>query len=328
MKSPLLRAATLPVAACLTLSACGGNAAEAESGGNYAGKSVCVDQYATATVIDDLLDGIRTGLAEAGKSGLKIDVQNPNADAATEQTLAQKFINDRCDVVVPVGTAAAQLMSTAIKDTPVVFAASSTPVDAKLVASMDRPGGNVTGVADVINPVPDIDAMVKLMPDLKTVGLVWKLGDPAGESQAKQARDHLDKLGIAYLTATITNGSEITQAAESLANRVQAIEIPGDTTTLSAIGGLMKVADDAGVPVFGGTSTVVEAGGVLSSTYDYKVVGGAVATMVLQVLDGADPATTPVVVPPTGGLELNLTKLKKLNMTVPEDLQKSALTTY
>lgn len=327
MKSPLLRTTAISIAACLTLSACGSDA-DAEGDGEYAGKSVCIDQYATATVISDLLDGIRGGLESAEDAGLKIEVQNPNADAATEQTLAQKFINDGCDVVVPVGTAAAQLMSTAIKDIPVVFAASSTPVDAKLVESMEEPGGNVTGVADVINPVPDIDAMLELMPDLKTVGLVWKLGDPAGESQAKQARDHLDELGIEYIPATITNGSEVTQAAESLANRVEAIEIPGDTTTLSAIGGLMKVADDADVPVFGGTSTVVEAGGVLSSTYDYEVVGKEVAKMVLEILDGADPADTPVVVPPTGGLELNLTKLKKLGMDVPQELKDSALTTY
>ena len=328
MKSSLLRTATISVAATLALSACGNDAGAEGEEGSYAGKSVCVDQYATATVITDLINGIRDGLADAEAEGLEITVENPNADAATEQTLAQKFINDGCDVVVPVGTAAAQLMSTAIKDSPVVFAASSTPVDAKLVDSMEEPGGNVTGVADVINPVPDIDAMLEIMPDIETVGLVWKLGDPAGESQAEQARNHLDELGIEYIPATITNGSEITQAAESLAGRVDAIQIPGDTTTLSAIGGLMKVADDAEVPVFGGTSTVVEAGGILSSTYDYEVVGNEVASLVLEVLDGADPATTPVVIPPTGGLDLNLTKADKLGLTVPEDLKKSAVTTY
>ncbi|TYB44991.1 ABC transporter substrate-binding protein [Actinomadura chibensis] len=324
MKPSMPIGALLLAAASLTLTACGGGSGS----GAYAGKSVCVDQYATATVTDELVKGIRGGLADAAGKGLKITVQNPNADTATEQTLAQTFLNNGCDVVVPVGTAAAQLMSTAIKDVPVVFAASSTPVDAKLVDSMGRPGGNVTGVADVIDPVPDIDAMRTLMPDLRTVGLVWKLGDPAGESQARQAREHLGKLGVRYIPATITNGSEVTQAAESLAHRVQAIEIPGDTTTLSAIGGLMKVADSAKIPVFGGTSEVVEAGGVLSSTYDYKVVGEHVARLVRAILDGADPATTPVVVPPTAGLDLNLTKLGTLGITVPESLKKSAVTTH
>ena len=110
--------------ACSALAACG------EDGGggatDVADAKVCVDQYATATVIDDLLSGLKAGLKEATDDGLKLDIQNPNADAATEQTLAQKFISGDCDVIVPVGTSASQLMATASKDIPIVFAASST----------------------------------------------------------------------------------------------------------------------------------------------------------------------------------------------------------
>ncbi|MDQ6525437.1 ABC transporter substrate-binding protein [Nocardioides sp. LHD-245] len=311
--------------ACTTLAACG---EDGGGGARDAGDAkVCVDQYATATVIDDLLTGIKAGLADAIDDGLELDVQNPNADAATEQTLAQKFISGGCDVIVPVGTSASQLMATATKDIPIVFAASSTPVDAELVASMDEPGGNVTGVADVIDPVPDIDAMKQLIPDLDKVGLIWKLGDPAGDAQADKARAHLDELGVEYVEATISNGSDITQAAQSLVGKVDAIEIPGDTTTISAVEGLMKVADDAKLPVYGGTGEAVAAGAVISSSYDYEVVGKEVATLVLAVLDGADPATTAVVVPETGGFDLNRTKLTELGIDVPAEILDAALTT-
>jgi putative ABC transport system substrate-binding protein len=315
---------------CLAVSACGSNSASPTKSAqsDFDGKKVCIDQYATATVIDDLLKGIQSGLAAAKSGGLKIDVQNPNADAATEQTLAQKFISDACDVIVPVGTAAAQLMANAAKDIPIVFAASSTPVEAKLVESLDAPGGHVTGVSDVIDPVPDIDAIKKLIPSIKKVGLIWKLGDPAGDAQAAAAKAHLDELGIGYVEATITNGSDVTQSAESLVGKVDAIEIPGDTTTISAAAGILKVADSAKIPVFGGTSGAVEAGGVLSSTYDYKVVGEAVAAMVLKILGGADPAKTAVVIPATGGFDLNTTKLAALGIDVPADLKASALNTY
>lgn len=319
-------ATTTTIAALTCLAAVG--CSDSSTSGAYGGKQVCIDQYATATVINDLLDGIKSGLAGAEAEGLNVSVHNPNTDAATEQTLAQKFISDGCDVIVPVGTAASQLMVTAVKDIPVVFAASSTPVESKLVASMDAPGRNVTGVADVINPVPDIDTMKRLLPKFETVGLVWKIGDPAGDAQAKKVKAHLDELGVKYIAATITNGSEITQATESLVGRVDAIEIPGDTTTISAIGGLMKVADDARIPVYGGTSTVVEAGGVLSSTYNYEIVGTEVARAVLQVLDGANPGDVPVSVPETSGFDLNLTKLEKLGIAVPADLKTSAVTTY
>ncbi|KRF16854.1 ABC transporter substrate-binding protein [Nocardioides sp. Soil796] len=314
------------VAALLTLpfTACSASG----NGGALGDKKVCVDQYATATVISDLLDGLKKGLADAKSEGLEIDVQNPNADPATEQTIAQQFISGGCDVIVPVGTAAAQLMATAARDISVVFSGSSTPEEAKLVDSMEKPGGNVTGVADVINPVPDIDAMKSLLPKFETVGLVWKLGDPAGDAQAAMAKKRLDELGIDYIEATIRNGSDITQAAESLVGRVDAIEVPGDTTTISAVAGLMKVADDAKIPVFGGTSEAVAQGAILSSTYDYKVVGDETAKLVLKVLDGEDPGDLAVVVPPTGGFDLNTTKLKKLGIEVPDELRDAALTTH
>lgn len=308
----------------LALSACGGSA---EGDGDYAGKSVCIDQNTTATVIDDIISGIQAGLADQKAQGLKVTVENPNGDTSAEQTIAQKFINDGCDVVVPIGTAAAQLMSTVIKDIPIVFGASSTPVEAKLVASLDKPGKNVTGVSDVLDPAPDIDAMLELMPEIKTVGLVWKLGDPAGEAQVAKAKKHLDKIGIAYVPASITTGSEIVQATKSLVGKVDAIEIPGDNTTMSAIGGLIKTADDAELPVFGGTTTVVEAGGVLSTTFDYKDVGQAVADLTVTILDGADPAATAVVIPPSSGFGLNLTKLKEMGITVPQSLKDEAIST-
>lgn len=309
----------------LGFSACG---KESGGQGEYNGKSICIDQNTTATVISDILDGIDSQLEPQKSAGLEVVVENPNGDTAAEQTIAQKFINDGCDVVIPVGTAASQLMSTAIKDIPIVFAASSTPVEAKLVDSMDSPGKNVTGVADILDPGPDIDAMKKLMPDMKSVGLVWKLGDPAGEAQTKKAMKHLDSIGIEYVPASITTGSEIVQATKSVVGRVDAIEIPGDNATMSAIGGLIQTADDSNLPVFGGTSTVVKEGGVLSTTFDYKDVGVEVANLALKVLDGADPAETSVVVPPASGYDLNITKLDKLGLQVPNDLKKSAIATY
>lgn len=326
MKKTTLSATTIISGlALLATAACSG---PAEAEGKYSGKLFCIDQNTTATVISDILEGIEGQLAEQKDEGLKVVVENPNGDTAAEQTIAQKFINDGCDVVVPIGTAASQLASTVIKDIPIVFAASSTPVEAKLVETMKKPGKNVTGVADILDPAPDIDAMQKLLPEMKTVGLVWKLGDPAGEAQAKSAKAHLTKLGIEYVPASITTGSEITQAAKSLVGRVDAIEIPGDNATMSAIGGLMQVADDADLPVFGGTSTVVESGGVLSTTYDYADVGAEVAKLAVEVLDGADPAETPVVVPPASGYDLNLTKLESLSIDVPTDIRDKAVTTY
>ena len=119
VKRTVLALATSALA-CTALAACSEDAGGAAT--DAADAKVCVDQYATATVIDDLLTGIKAGLKDAMADGLDLDVQNPNADAATEQTLAQKFISGGCDVIVPVGTSASQLMATATKDIPIVCA--------------------------------------------------------------------------------------------------------------------------------------------------------------------------------------------------------------
>lgn len=326
MTPRITRTAAVAAVVALSLTAC---APQADQGGGDkdAKQLVCIDQYATATAISDVLTGIDEALADAKKDGLEVIVKNPQADVGTEQTIAQQFITSGCDVVVAIGTAAAQLHANLNKESIIVFSGSSTPVEAGIIDSMEKPGGNVTGVADVIDPSPDIDAMVELMPKLDTVGLIWKLGDPAGDAQTAMAKEHLDALGIRYIEATITNGSEITQAAQSLANRVDAIQIPGDTTTLSAAAGVIAVADSAGIPVFGGTSAVVEVGGVLSSSYEYVGVGRSTGEMVLKMLAGADPATTPVIVPDTMGLDLNTTQLEKLGITVPDALLDRALST-
>ncbi|MDP9906040.1 ABC transporter substrate-binding protein [Arthrobacter bambusae] len=309
----------------MALTACSNSTPAPDSSNPYSGKTVCIDQYATATAITDIMTGLEGGLADAKAKGLKIVIENPNADPATEQSIAQKFITSGCNVIGGVGTAAAQLQANASNGIPVVFMASSTPVEAGLVASMDAPGGHVTGVADVLNPAPDIDAMLKLDPSIKTIGLIWKTGDPAGDTLAKAAQKHIESLGLKSVTSTITTGADVTQAAQSLVSRVDAIMIPGDTTTISAAGGITAVADAAKVPVFGGTTSAVDAGAVLASGYNYVDVGRESAKLMLGILDGANPASTPVVIPRVGGFAIATDKLATFGLTLPESLKDQLL---
>ncbi|NWL34233.1 ABC transporter substrate-binding protein [Paenarthrobacter nitroguajacolicus] len=308
----------------LALSGCS-SPSPAESSNPYSGKTVCIDQYATATAITDIMAGLETGLADAKAKGLKVVIENPNADPATEQSIAQKFISSGCDVIGGVGTAAAQLQANASNGIPVVFLASSTPVEAGLVASMDAPGRHVTGVADVLDPAPDIDAMIKLDPSIRTIGLIWKTGDPAGDTLAKAAQKHLDSLGLKNITSTITTGADVTQAAQSLVGRVDAVMIPGDTTTISAAAGITAVTDAAKIPVFGGTTSAVDAGAVLASGYNYVDVGTEGAKLMLGILDGKDPATTPVVIPHVGGFDIATDKLSTFGLTLPDSLKDQLL---
>jgi putative ABC transport system substrate-binding protein len=309
----------------LVATACSGTPSS-DADGSLSGKSVCIDQYASAAVIEDILTGVREGLADAEEEGLTIDVQNPQGDAATEQTIAQKFVTDDCTVIGAVGTSGAQAHMNTGADIPLVFMAASTPIEAGLVASFEQPGGRATGAADVFDVERDIDAMLEIDPDVRAVGLVWRVGDPSGDPLAEQATAYLDERGIEAIPATITTGADITQAAQSLAGKVDAIMIPGDTTTISAAAGLIAVADEAGIPVFGGSSSVVSEGGIVSVGYDYVDLGREAARLIVEILDGGDPAEIPVAVPAFAGYDVNETKAAELGLTIPADLQ--ILNTY
>ncbi|MBN9273334.1 MAG: ABC transporter substrate-binding protein, partial [Mesorhizobium sp.] len=219
--------------------ACAANAKAEDSA--LSGKTVCVNRYASAPVIDDILKGMDAGFKAAGGDKIVQNIQNPEADAATQQTIAQQFASGGCDVIVVVGTAAAQSIQQATKTVPVVFAGVSTPVEAGLIKSLDQPGGNMTGVSDPLPVESEIDGMLNVLPSIETIGLIYKVGDPAGDPLAARAIAHIEGKGLKHVTAGIANAGETTQAAQSLVGRVQAIEFPCDTTTISGMAGALKV---------------------------------------------------------------------------------------
>lgn len=290
--------------------------------------SICVNQYVSATVITDILNGLKDGLKKKNISAEKMSIQNPEADAATQQTLAQDFVSGNCDVIVAISTPGAQIFRRLTTEIPVVFVGSSTPVEAGLVESLEKPGTNFTGVADPSPVEADVDAMREVLPGMKSVGLIYKAGDPAGDFLAKRSKAHVEKLGLKVVEATIANAGETTQAAQSLVGKVDVIHLPGDSTTMSGISGVLRVANDANIPVFGSLSEAVSKGAVLSAAYSYTEVGELAADLVAKVLSGTKPADIPVVIPDAKSFEINLTQAKKLGLTIPQDLVKRATRTY
>jgi putative ABC transport system substrate-binding protein len=293
-----------------------------------AAPKICVNQYATATVIDDILNGFKDSLAKKGISTEAMVVQNPEGDAATQLTLAQGFVSDGCDVIVAIATPGAQVFRKLTTTIPVVFVGSSTPVEAGLINSFEAPGTNFTGVADPAPVEADIDAMMKVLPNMKTVGLIYKAGDPAGDFLAARAIAHLKERGLNHIVAAIANAGETTQAAQSLIGKVEAIQMPGDSTTMSGIAGIIKVTNDAKIPAFGNLSEGVSQGALLSGSYSYVEVGNLAADVVEKVLAGGNPATMPVVVPKAAGFEINVTQAKALGLAIPQELLDKATKTY
>ncbi|MNE21754.1 ABC transporter substrate binding protein [compost metagenome] len=167
-----------------------------------------------------------------------------------------------------------------------MFAAVTDPLDAKLVDNLEQPGGNVSGAADT-NP----EAIVKLMDfiaanikDVKNVGIVLNQGEPNAVVMSKHAEEALQKHGIKLIKASVTNTSEVKQAAESLVGRVDAIYITLDNTVVEAVSTIIQVANEHDIPFFSADRDSVEKGAFATVGFKYYDHGYQAGQMALEVL--------------------------------------------
>lgn len=150
----------------------------------------------TAIVEHPALDAVRQGtIAELKKEGfeegknLKIDFQSAQGNTATAAQIARKFVGDKPDVIVAIGTPSAQAVAAATRHIPLVFSAISDPVAAKLVKSWEASGTNVTGTSDTLPIQPQIDLIKRLIPNLKAIGFVYSSGEVNSTVVLKQLQE-------------------------------------------------------------------------------------------------------------------------------------------
>lgn len=224
-------------------------------------------------------------------------VYNGQADSTTLSQIATQLISDGVDVIVPIATPTAQIVQAATEDNqiPVVFSAVSDPVGASLVESMEEPGANITGTSDALNTNAILDLMFIANPDIKKVGLLYSQSEDASKQPIEDAKAYLEEKGVEYVEKTGTNNTEVTQAADALiAESVDAVFTPTDNTVMTAELGIYEKFIDAGLPHYAGADSFALNGAFCGYGVDYKNLGKETADMVVEILQGADPATTAV----------------------------------
>ena len=225
------------------------------------------------------------------------NVYNGQADSTTLNQIATQLISDGVDVIIPIATPAAQIVQTATEDNqiPVVFSAVSDPVGAGLVESMDAPGANITGTSDALNTNAILDLMFVANPDIKSVGLLYSQSEDSSKQPIADAKAYLEEKGIDYVEKTGTNNTEVTQAADALiAAGVDAVFTPTDNTVMTAELAIYEKFIEAGIPHYCGADSFALNGAFCGYGVDYAKLGVETADMVVEVLQGADPAATPV----------------------------------
>ena len=276
----------------------------------------------TAIVDHPALNSARKGVEdelkalgwEPGKN-IKITYQSAQGNAATAGQIARKFVGDKTDVIVAIATPSAQAAAAATKSIPVVFAAVTDTVAAKLVKSWNASGTNVTGVSDRLPLAPQIDLLLKVKPGAKRVGYVYSPGEINSVTVLKELKAELGKRGMIVVEAAAPRTVDIPSATKSLAGKVDVIYTTTDNNVVSAYESLVRVAQESKLPLVASDTDSVKRGAIAALGMNYYDIGRQTGKMVDKILKGTNVST---IAPETG---------KKLSLVVsPEAAKKQGVT--
>lgn len=257
-----------------------------------------VIQLAEHPALDSAYEGFVEGLKEAGYEdgvNITIDYQNAQGEQANCQTIAEKFVNDKMDLVLAIATPAAQAMASKTTEIPILVTAVTDPASSGLVESNDAPGGNVSGTSDLTPVREQIDLLHKLLPEAKTVGILYCSSEDNSEYQADIAVEALEALGMTGEKYTISTLDEIQAVVDSMKGKVDAIYTPTDNKVAEGMPTVSMIANEAGIPTIVGESGMVESGGLVTYGLSYFNLGKMTAEQAVSILKGeADTATMPI----------------------------------
>ncbi len=274
--------------------------------------------------------GIVDALAERGyKEGVNvtIDRQNAQADQSNLQNIAARFVSNDSKILFAIATPAAQTLAAATKTTPIVATAVTNFEVAKLVASNEKPGGNVTGVSD-INPVAEqFELLMKFAPDAKAIGTIFNSSEINSTYQIELLKKAASAAGVEVVEASVSSVNDIQQAVASLKGKVGGIYLPTDNIIASAVPVLMKSVFEAGIPTVAGEGGMVRAGVLASIAVDYYTLGKMTGAMGADILDGKKkPADMPIQSQKAEKVLVNLKTAETMGIKIPEDILKTAET--
>ena len=331
---------TLVLTVVLIIAGCGGKVKNentgsgedtAQSAGNASQKQykIAISQIVEHPSLDATREGFLAALKDAGieeGNNLTVDYNNAQGDPTNNLSIAQKVANEKNDLVLAIATPSALAVAQQVKDTPVLFAAVTDPVGAKIINNLDKPGGNISGASDT-NPEATtklVNFIAENFPKIKTVGLVINEGESNAVVMADRAEKDFAAHGIKLIRAPITNTSEVKQAAQSLVDRVDAFYLTLDNKVVSGVDSIIQLSKDNKIPLFSSDRETVERGALATVGFKYYDHGYQVGQMAADILkNGKKPGDMEVTVPDKLDLIINLKAAKDLGIEVTDKMKNA-----
>jgi len=234
--------------------------------------------------------------------------------------IAAEFVRLKVDVIVTVGTAAAAAKQ-ATSVIPIVFAVAADPVGSGLVASLARPGGNVTGLSNQQVDIAGkrLELLREVLPDFRRLAIIANVGYPAAVLDMNEVQVAARKLGLEVVDKLeIRKPEDVAPAFDALKGGAQALYVCGDALVDSVRARINTLALGARLPTLYPNREYLQAGGLMSYGPSFPDLFLRAADYVDKILRGAKPGSLPVEQPTKFELVINLTAAKALGLTIPE----------
>jgi putative ABC transport system substrate-binding protein len=280
----------------------------------------------TPAMLSAFRDGMR-GRGYVEGQNLSIDVRWPQGSFDQDPSVVTELVNSNVDVIVAWATPATIAARRATSTIPIVMAAVGDPVGSGFIASLARPGANITGLTNI-----SVDLSAKLMelfaelvPGMKRVGVVHNPNNPAVTMALRETEDAVRKLNMQVQVVNAQTSDEFDRAfAQLSAESVDSVVLLGDPTVIEHSRRIAELAQSARLPTAFQRRENVDAGGLFSYGPDLNSQFRQAAFYVDRILKGEKPAELPVMQPTKFELVINLKTAKALGLTVPLIMQMTA----
>jgi putative ABC transport system substrate-binding protein len=274
----------------------------------------------------------RKGLIQALEDGglkdgvnVRLKIRNGMGDISEVQKIAQEFVNEKVDMIVPISTPCLQAALIVTQNIPVIFSSVANPYLTRAGVSPTEHLSNVTGVSSE-GPIKETLKLVKeTLPQAKRVGTLWTPSELNSEYYLDVAREGAAELGFEIVAVPVSNPSEVLLAAQVLINKkIDVIYQISDNTINASFMALGKVAEENGIPLFGGFLRSTELGACAAMGWEFFDMGYKTGQIVLRVKGGENPVKIPFQSMTTVKLHLNQKAAEKQGVKFPDAVLKRA----
>ena len=284
---------------------------------------VGICQLAQHEALDAATKGFRDALTE--KLGDKVDFDEKNASGESTNctTIVSKFVSDKVDLILANATPALTAATEATNTIPIVGTSITDYATALAISDWNgKTGINATGTADLA-PLKEQAAMFKeLVPNAKTVGIIYCSAEPNSKYQADIVKSELEALGYEVKVYTFVDTNDATNVMNEAVSNSQAIYVPTDNTVASNATLLNSIAEPAKVPIIAGEEGICKKCGVATLSISYYDIGYKAGLMAYEILvNGANPAEMEIAYADTTTKKYVADRAASIGLTIPDNYE-------